>query len=917
MTNNVVDPEAPERRGVYDPEGTTSSDPAKLKSMESSNNKPTSFSRGNYSFYPGLGINTKSVSASGLSSAESSSKNSANSDVTSKTDQASNGLWRSSGSSNSSNSGVGATLRKTFQGRRGKFLIGGGVGIGVLAILLIMLFIFLSTLLIPGLAEDILTYEFARVERQLSQDTTEDLTESAEIQSAADDASTTAVLDAKFSNDGLFQSLKNLNPDNFLSNLEEQGLLQYNYETISGLKYLKSLQVGNQLIDIPEKSLSDKILHPIQNIQDNIQFANDISSALKDVYPDGGIGVIIRSGGEKAFIDLVDAPTYAYVASKFTGDTQKQADLEEQSEAEQAIDPGYSTDSSLVYTENQEIRQAQKDLESATDSANATTTLDNNGIPPAVQQDINGAASTQGGTSEILSFIDNLNPAYQILLPVCIIYDGSITSPNAATTIQNNSNEDQRTFFYLESAADQQKYGDVNGEAVGALNAKLGNNVGDSVPMERANGQTVNTSSQGIVSPQTAGNGQYTAFNAFLPSLAPILNPFLDSACPVITNPYLAGAAVAAQVAAMFTGDGEAIEAPVIANQGIIKGAVLKAVSSITDIVGATEEGATKATGITSKLLDLFPDKTDVIKIAGLIGLDWVVRIDTAMKSGELNDGLSQGITFADQADAGGNLNANDVMQQQYYGAPLSPTQVAYNNIQNDQFIADSYKKESVYDRYVSPTNPGSLLAKVGIDIDADFNKSYISSFIDSIARIFNPSTLFSTVFGILDPNSKVYADTVATDDSADYGIVQWGYTDQEENLIDSNSSYQPLQNEAILNQYPNQVQDISTTYSPCFTQDMSVLLTSSPSQGDPPGGTTSENYIVRDDNGNVTAGLCTDQYLGPTSAGAGGSCADPNDYDPSDNMCDLVFRWRIQQAYENTADTLTGLANASSGQQD
>jgi len=800
--------------------------------------------------------------------------------------------------------------------RRGPFkskwvLIGGvgGGGIGIVVLILVII-TFLSSLLVPGLAQNILTYEFASVTRQFSQDTNAVLSENTAVNSV-ESSSGQAAVSKEFSdlNDGLFTDIKNLDPQEILDNLDQGGAVQFNYDQNSdGESYLKSETIDGQTVDIDPatQSFTGDVIHSTENFASDPQFGDDVSTAFQNAMPDNGVGVIIRGNVEQGIMDEINAPRVAFDNDKFTDDeSQTQADQEEQVEAEEAINPSPEADvaGSIVNAEQNAITQGAQDEEAA------LTQATEDGVPKTIPPLLSNLASTleNNGFTDAIKLID---PAYAYLLPLCIVYDGSIqNTQDAQQTINVNSNEDQRTFFYIEAAADQQKSGDANEKAIGALNDKLdqGDQIEESIPMERQNGETVDTADV-TVSPQTAGNGQYTAINAFAPSLAPLINPLATTVCPAITQPAVALSLGAATLAIWFTGPEGAAAADAAASSStdtFLEASTSKALG-LLDRFGVTENASSRGVALVSKLQDILPDKNDLAIVAGISGVDALVRVDTAMKMGELNDGFSQGTDLANQGDAGGMLNAGQDMQQQFMGVPLSPLQLVYNNLQNNKYIAAEYKSQSLYDRYISPSNPDSLVAKVGLDLYADFNKSSISNFISSIARMFSPSNLFSSVYNLLNPNAKVVADTVTADDQSDYGIVQWGYTNEEENLISSNPSYQPLENDEILSQYSTQVQAIEQTYGPCYTDTMAQLLTTMPTQGPD----TSDYYITRNSNGDVTGGLCTDQYLGPDNT------ADPNAYDPSDSRGDLVFRWRLQQAYENTAQTLTGIANANSSSQ-
>jgi hypothetical protein len=271
---------------------------------------------------------------------------------------------------------------------------------------------------------------------------------------------------------------------------------------------------------------------------------------------------------------------------------------------------------------------------------------------------------------------------------------------------------------------------------------------------------------------------------------------------------------------------------------------------------------------------------------------------------GETYNGFSEGIDFDNQADAGANLNSNEVERQELYGAPLGPADLAYNDSADSQYLADQNKSNSIFNRYLAITNPSSLLSRLSLPIVADIHNFSFSSVLTGLKTVLNPLKLAS---GLADLFRKNTVSATQIDDTSDYGIIQWGYTVEENALIHPSSSstipsnilasYQPLENSQVLFN-SGEDQYIQSTYGPCYSLTIGQLLTTQPSAGPD----QSDNYIVRDSSGNVTGGLCSQKYLGPNSA-------DPKAADSTYGN-DLIFRWRINHAYNNVIDQLNGASN-------
>jgi hypothetical protein len=934
MANTTVNPGQQDPGGIYEPDEDSWASREKARKLEIDAENSSAESSGS-SDNQGLSANSLS-NAEGGSSISSSTGSGSNSSL-------GHGFYSGSQSSTSSSNSLGHTNGLKGNGnislynpqdtvktaieakvKPGSLLKSKWTlfGAGTLVLIFgVIIFFFLASLLIPDLAQNILTYQFARASRTFAEDNTELMSEKAALDATTDAAGESAI-DNEYGSlsDGLLQKFKNLNPSYVIDNLESSGNLTYNYTPNSlGVKTLRSVSIRGQTIEVDSPTVFDKAFHPIQTFQNKVALADDVSDALQTAMREDGVGVIIRGSVEKSIQQRLGVSLAAWSVSKFKNDDPEQAAIEEEREAQAAIDPGGVTAPSIVEpiqnTEDDVNNTIQQDL--STDSG-AEADIENGGVDPNVGPILDGeVAGLSGGLGTTI--LENVNTLYAVAIPVCIIYDGSIQSPDAAQTVQNNSDEDQRAFYYVESAADQQKAGATVPEAVGATNNKLGD-ISLSNALVRGNGKTIDTSADSI-SPQTAGNGQYTAANLIFPSaIAGVISTIANQVCPVITNPVGAAAITVVQIGSWFASDGGTEAAEAAAQEGVdstFSGILGKFVEKITDALGVDESAnvSGKVAALSSKLGEAFkPTKESVAKIAGLTGLDVFVRLDTLMKANETNNGLSQGNDLANQADAGGDLNGNEDMQQQFYGAPLSPSAVTYNNIQDNQYIADQNKSMNWYNRYLSVGNADSLLSKTAIDIEGDFNTSVFSSFFATATKVFNPSTILNNLLGTINPTGQAMADDVSSDDTTNYGIVQWGFTDQEQNLINNQTSgvsYQPLENDKILSGYPTQLQYIQNTYGSCFTDDVSILLNDTPDDTitnykGPNGGNL---FIVRNQDGDVisgpSGGICSNYYLGPNSA-------DSMAYDSSDGMNDLIFRWRLQQSYDNGMDTLTGLSDVT-----
>ena len=191
--------------------------------------------------------------------------------------------------------------------------------------------------------------------------------------------------------------------------------------------------------------------------------------------------------------------------------------------------------------------------------------------------------------------------------------------------------------------------------------------------------------------------------------------------------------------------------------------------------------------------------------------------------------------------------------------------------------------------------------------------------------KLFNPVEILGNIIGSITGRSAMAAGAA---DTSDCGIVQWGWTNQELNLIQNNPSYQPAENDLILNNNSitsgsgatnkSEQAAINNDFLPCYNDSMGELLSGSNSP-----------LIQRDDNGNVIGGTCTEANLGPYSISSDGldqyavyckehgtasTATCPGGSADYQNTQDLIFRWRLEQAYNNGLTTLNGISNPSGG---
>lgn len=786
---------------------------------------------------------------------------------------------------------------------KNKWLV-GGVGAGSLGLLaLIMLLFLIGAQIIPNFAQNMIAYSFARVARETADSTSSVTAEKIALDSAPD--ATYANAEKTFGNEtdpatkeNLWKKLDSYRPEKVVDNMRASGQLYFEYgpdkslnplKKLTGRQTLQKIHVNGQTIDVPQNSFStlDKILNPIDYAKGLWQSNRALSSTLADSMNTTlrGTNWIIRSKAAGIIRSKFDIKLYRWSKpqlEEYNKDTNAQANIQEEKEsinietdnlaamdeAKSGLTPGSQ--------ESQAADQVKQDLQNCV------------GQDACVQQIIDSGGALPVSTVNILNsvFASNiwdtllkiLGPTYAIAAPLCMIYEGSIV--NSGGVINANEGEIQRTAYQVTSAADQQKYGNVNGNAIGAQVRQMGDNgeIARSNVMNRASGIPINTSQAGV-DPQQAANGTYSYdILSFLGPVGGAIRPYIKTICDIFDNPW----------SALFIGI-ITLAVPVV--RGGLEAVGQAAGQGIAIIVARLAEnlGAT--------LAEMF-SKKELAKLAaisaGTIGAAFLAKYIVLQHLAALNNGFSRNKSFDDRAEAGAIDNSQYVERQQNMGVPMSPSGTAQTKVQDLSFMSRQEQQQGVFQRYFAVSNAQSFVSKLGVSAWAHMNLGTIPQLIVSAGRIFNPIAAFNGVFSLF--QNKSLAAATSNLDTTDYNIVQYGWTPIEEWHYEHDPNYNMLNNQKALDQ-SGQEQTISDKYTKCFTSKLGDLL----SNGD----------LRRDDKGIVLTGTgdgdCASDNLSPTNR---------DDPTQTDNMvfangtAQLVYRWRVAIRNQNVLNQLLDTQN-------
>jgi hypothetical protein len=836
---------------------------------------------------------------------------------------------------------------------KNKWLFGFGLGLGGgFVVLMVVLLLLVGSYKAVDFAEHVAAYQFARTTTQMAEDSTNLTEEQTSIDSIPDNASGNAFWSAlknKYNATSdqagnLWSKLDAYRPQKIINNFEGQNILNFNESTTGlGRNYVSGVTINDAKhgiyteADLGTQDLATtlknslipgyKFVHDV-NVSRN--FAPDFIQAMRanDVAP------IVRGPTASAVRSRLDVGLTAWLTGRFIDKASPAADDEVQRESTAASEgeqlsfdfsssPQTAQDptSSGLSSAGQDVEQTQN-ADLASPGKLAAIDTNPNQAPTNIANKLSSDVSStsvlglQGTIGSILKFF---NPVYKYAVPLCLIYDGSLT--NSGPSMDEQSDQLERSALWVQSAAAQEKDGsNVNGEAVGATDWKLGD-ITQSIAEERASGIPVDTSDQ--TSTEASPTGQYTYSLAdYLPGGLGSLASDVGSVCPYITNIWVGvglgvgGVATTALIGIFSGGTGDIAEAGGESDLDTELGQQMS-------LFNASEYSADSAAGSDSMLSRMMAraqttasyaskfsrsatkfawSTAKSVALTGLLTL-YAKQLVTAEMGGS-HSPLAVGQPYDDASDDGTNIYANEINQKEFYGAPMTDANLGPDNSSNQEILAHQESKQSAFERYAAINNPNSLISHLGILADGDLNDSFFKAITHLGADFLNPLRSFSSILTPFIPKSL--ASTPVTSVNTYYGNVQFGWTVAEKQLLDSCPqgthdpdlcSYQPLENEKILDDSGNEAA-IASKYSDCFTKSIGDLESSGELQR------SQDGDIIADASNapNPGADLCAPDNLSFNSSDSLAFDNDPT----SPHGQDMIFRYRVDMSYNNTMDQLT-----------
>lgn len=779
-----------------------------------------------------------------------------------------------------SNNGAGSWItrlgnkkNKMSKGKRTAMLVGIAGGSGGLIIMGGVLIIALASLKIPHLGENIATWQFARTSRAMRRNTSNILGEKTWIDTMQDDAFTAAKDKYGKFRGATWGKMDKFRPKKVLANMEATGVLDYKYSEPEGL--LKRRKLTHVVVDGHEIPVAEKSWRkPIQNKRNIARFNGELDAHLEEALQDHRS--LIRNKVANRLREKIGLKKLSFPKNKGRdykkAKSKAEADIELLREAHEEVAEGTRTSGANDDINNATDEVAEELDNQLADDESAATMANKGEVTHTVTESIENAVDNPAKNAAKQA-VGVASTVYAIAEPVCMIYEGSVE--NSGPLVDSQEKAVQKEYYMVASNGAQQKAGDVTAEAQGAMNRKL-SHVADSVAAKRAGGMTGKNLVSTQQSAQASAAGQFNILNALFGN-----NSFIDSIagaadkiCPTVTNVWVGAGlgvvelAVAAVTCVGTVGTGCAGEAAAKSGAEVTVGQFLKHM--------ATEV-------LSKQTLKRIIGEAAVVATGTLIA-----KLIVQSRANLQYSGVNKDEELADQADMGGNIHANEMNRQEFYGRPMTDTEIAYDMGETRVQLAQREQFKSPFERYFAISNPTSLISRLGLMMPTSLADAATGIASHNISPVSNLETSFGRVASFLSP-SIVHAEDTTTATAQNYQIVQWGWSGEETKLMEDDDSYYALENERILEESGAQ-DKIEAEYKECFESSMGTLL--------------AEKKILRKDAGeinNVSSAKCSPVNLGPHNPGNPGAGI------PSG---DMVFRWRLSKMYANTMSNLSELQN-------
>ena len=793
-----------------------------------------------------------------------------------------------------------------------KWLLAGGAGaIGGLAVIVMLVMLFLSSLGLPNFSTSITEYAFIRMGRQSSAVSKAVLNEAVGQQLSRRFSSVYTPLKERYSSvktittdrytsvrSNTWGRFDNIRADKILQNLGSNGGLQFNYGlSSSGAVALEGISINGAAVEVPQKVALDWKQRLTPFVSDLVEFDRQATltaelmpkiekamgtgtgsllnryaryKATKAILSEAGI---TRVGYTYALEKLKDTKLGSAAQSKLSTKA-----LEIKDRAERIMTArGQPAGSSVGALTDAINETAAAERAALADNAAIEASAKSGAAPEIITKTASAAAEAASGANlaSLSGALGAANTAYAIALPICLIYEGSMASPNAGVAIDNASKAAMQAYADVSSKADNMKRGVQAGQdplAFASLSGATASALGNVSTYYGSNYNSPDVLGVEADATGSYGNyGGYTAIDLLLSGIgldrsiiSTYINRNLQANCPVITDNRVAiGSAVVAVLGKVVIGilsGGTSVageEGVKLAVETGIKNMIISYVrkSVISKVVSRqsskwatskfTEKEMTEQTLMKilwgNKLTlaaqgtkDATSFAAKAVAVVGAIdGATYLAKQAVANRAGQVYSAFGQNTELQTQAAIGAVAEANTISNA-IGGRALTRTELQQTRAKDIAASNDIERSKSLYARYIDPRDYRSLTNHFVASISSVLRDGIVGRFLELTGTIFNPLKQLSTIGSLGFQNQALALDTGS---DTYYHMVQFGFSEDEMNLLTSDRRYSMKENERVLAENQEKYDQLTELYAPCQGSIGTQL---------------SQSLLARDDKGDI-----------------------------------------------------------------
>lgn len=655
---------------------------------------------------------------------------------------------------------------------------------------------------------------------------------------------------------------------------------------------ITSATIGDRAIVIPQTSTGvvGRVTHPIKYASGLIGFRRDTKAAAISFLEQQAGGrlsiwqrVVVAGKAAKKFRQHINVKPYRWTKAE-TDKANTNPPSAQDAHSEEVKRSYDANRNNQPNSDNDAAKQGQRSTDACiADKACRDKMVDGKTtVAPEVNENLRQTFSP----GVIRSVISHLSSVSVLTAVVCIVAETSVSA--SEEVIDANSKMAVSTYTQITAAADQQVYTQLHTDdrrtaasLTGGYNEQL-NGDGtaiDSVPMQRAAGGTPSTAE--TLSPQSSGVGMFGTDPTGFMGVGVASFLANSKVCTVATNPWtMVGITLAELGISIVPGAGQAIKAGGVITAKTVSNAVARQFAFVL------------RHQFTAKQLLRLGAVIGVIEAAELTAA--AKQADALQRMGAIYNGAGQGKEYINQGDAGATVLAQEINRQNG-GRPLTTPEYRNVKAQDTEFVDSVTKGQPLKERYFALDNSNSLLFRVATATRSGLRLENLDSLITNVANLVSPSALFGKIADLAGNKTHAANDDIPIQ-TREYGVVQWGWTNDEEAAFAGNDEYAPLYNEKILDQ-SGQKEDLMEKYGKCFDPtigSMGMLL--------------SDGEIYRDENANVLPGKGGD--CDPVRLGDSGPDKD-GVLKFRDEEAEMVFRLRVSLRNNLAVDQLLEIQEA------